>query len=608
MGNKKRVMMPVEEIDVSAVKYRSQKIQAPHLTGFTLRLFVWLIETPPLGSLITSFLKRQNRITEMLQNTVIPERPMFRPEFPPQEPELGVVLVDENRDPVARLETATECLTPYDPSQHWSSDSTPFLYWTIRDYAYAYRSKITTPSVVAEHIISALEESSAKKPPVPMLISFSAGEVRTQAAASTNRILEGKPLSVLDGIFMAIKDDIDCYPYLTKGATTWFHKVRAVTQDAVCVSRLRSCGVIFIGKANMHELGLGTTGNNPNYGTTRNPHSVERYTGGSSSGPAALVASGLCSAAVGTDGGGSVRIPSSLCGIVGLKTTYGRTDMEGSLCDCGTVEVVSPLAATVEDTMLVYAAMAGSSPADRISLKPSPLCLPNLSSSDNLTILQSFRLGKYTEWFNDVSCNDISNKCEDVLNLLSDAFGCQMIEIVLPELEEMRTAHIVSIGSETMCSLGPDCVDGRCSELTLDTRISLALFRSFSAAEYVAAQRLRRRIMYYHMEVFKKVDMIVTPTTGITAPEIPLSSLRSGETDYKVSGYLMRFILAGNLLGLPAISVPIGHDKQGLPIGLQLIGRPWGEASILRVASALEGLCSGFRKKPSKFCDVLKAI
>ncbi|XP_038975380.1 LOW QUALITY PROTEIN: fatty acid amide hydrolase [Phoenix dactylifera] len=608
MGKKKRVMMPVEEVDVSAVKYRPQQIQAPHLTGFTLRLFVWLLETPLLGSLITSFLKRQNGITEMLQNTVIPERPMFRPEFPPQEPELGVVLVDENRDPVARLETATECLAPYDLSQHWSSDSPPFLYWTIRDYAHAYRSKITTPSVVAEHIISALEEYSGKKPPMPMLISFSAEEVRKQAVASTNRILEGKPLSILDGIFMAIKDDIDCYPYLTKGATTWFHKVRAVTQDAVCVSRLRSCGVIFIGKGNMHELGLGTTGNNPNYGTTRNPHSIERYTGGSSSGPAALVASGLCSAAVGTDGGGSVRIPSSLCGIVGLKTTYGRTDMEGSLCDCGTVEVVSPLAATVEDTMLVYAAMAGSSPVDRISLKPPPLCLPNLSSSDSLTILQSFRLGKYTEWFNDVSCNDISTKCEDVLNLLSDTFGCQTIEIVLPELEEMRTAHIVSIGSETMCSLSPNSVEGRCSELTLDTRVNLALFRSFSAAEYVAAQRLRRRIMYYHMEVFKKVDMIVTPTTGITAPKMPLSSLRSGETDYKVSGYLMRFILAGNLLGLPAISVPIGHDKQGLPIGLQLIGRPWGEASILRVASAVEGLCSGFRKKPSKFCDVLKAI
>ncbi|CAL5385226.1 unnamed protein product [Camellia sinensis] len=152
-----------------------------------------------------------------------------------------------------------------------------------------------------------------------------------QAAASTQRFEEGNPLSILDGIFMAIKDDIDCYPHPSKGATTWFHEVRPVRKDAVCVSRLRKCGVIFVGKANMHELGMGTTGNNPNYGTARNPHALERYTGGSSSGPAAIIASGLCSAALGTDGGGSIRIPSSLCGVVGLKTTYGRIDMTGEV-------------------------------------------------------------------------------------------------------------------------------------------------------------------------------------------------------------------------------------------------------------------------------------
>ncbi|CAL5330202.1 unnamed protein product [Camellia sinensis] len=152
-----------------------------------------------------------------------------------------------------------------------------------------------------------------------------------QAAASTQRFEEGNPLSILDGIFMAIKDDIDCYPHPSKGATTWFHEVRPVRKDAVCVSRLRKCGVIFVGKANMHELGMGTTGNNPNYGTARNPHAPERYTGGSSSGPAAIIASGLCSAALGTDGGGSIRIPSSLCGVVGLKTTYGRIDMTGEV-------------------------------------------------------------------------------------------------------------------------------------------------------------------------------------------------------------------------------------------------------------------------------------
>ncbi|XP_052207958.1 fatty acid amide hydrolase-like isoform X2 [Diospyros lotus] len=122
--------------------------------------------------------------------------------------------------------------------------------------------------MVAERVISDMEEFSNKKPPAPLLISFDAEEVRKQAAASTQRFEEGKPLSILDGIFVSIKDDIDCYPHPSKGATTWFHEVRPVKKDAVSVSRLRSCGVIFVGKANMHELGLGTAGNNPNYGFT----------------------------------------------------------------------------------------------------------------------------------------------------------------------------------------------------------------------------------------------------------------------------------------------------------------------------------------------------
>ncbi|KAM0007209.1 putative fatty acid amide hydrolase [Helianthus debilis subsp. tardiflorus] len=190
----------------------------------------------------------------------------------------------------------------------------------------------------------------------------------------------GKPLSALDGIFMAIKDDIDCYPHPSKGGTTWFDEVRAVDKDAVCVSRLRSCGVIFVGKANMHEFGQGTTGNNPNNGTTRNPHNAERYTGGSSSGPAAIVASGICSAALGTDGGGSVRIPSSLCGVVGLKTTFGRTDIKGALYDGGTLEIIGPIASSVEDIMLVYAAILGASPADKLSLSPVILIIIVFSS------------------------------------------------------------------------------------------------------------------------------------------------------------------------------------------------------------------------------------
>ncbi|KAI8532505.1 hypothetical protein RHMOL_Rhmol11G0219600 [Rhododendron molle] len=575
MGNK-RVMVPADEVDLTVVKYEPEVIQ-----GLCYQ--------------------------QMLCKSVIPETPMYKPEFPTQEPEPGVVGLEEDGKPEDRVECALKCLPNYDAGNCWTGDSTPsFRYWKIRDYAYAYRSGLANPSMVAERFITAVEEFSRKKLPTPLLISFDAEELRKQAAASTQRFKEGNPLSILDGIFMAIKDDIDCYPHPSKGATTWLHEVRPVRKDAVCVSRLRSCGVIFVGKANMHEIGLGTTGNNPNYGTPRNPHASDRYTGGSSSGPAAIVASGLCSAALGTDGGGSVRIPSSLCGVVGLKTTYGRTDMKGSLCDAGTVEIIGPIAANVEDVMLVYAAILGSSPSDRISLRSSIPCLPTLSSSESSNALGSLRLGKYTEWFNDVFSTDISQKCDNILNLLLEKHGCKTIEIAIPELHEMLMAHLVSIGSESLCKLKPDYEDGKDVKLTYDTRINLVLFQSFTASDYVAAQRLRRRLMYHHMEILKKVDVIVTPTTGMTAPVIPRKALKVGETDLQVTGNLMRFIIAPNLLGLPAISVPVGYDNQGLPIGIQLIGRPWAEASLLRLAAAVEDLCPEPKKKPMSFYDMLK--
>ncbi|XP_024979487.1 fatty acid amide hydrolase-like isoform X1 [Cynara cardunculus var. scolymus] len=598
-------LLPVTEVDLTTVKYDTGEIEAPHITGLWLKFFVKLIEMPLIGSLIIGHLKKQNKMNEMLRDTVIPEPPMFRPEFPPQEPESGVVFLKEDGRSEDRVESALKCLPQYDSANYHSSDSTPFCYWKIRDYANSYRKGLTTPSTVAEYVICAIEEFSNKKPPTPLLISFNAEDVRKQAAASTQRFAEGKPLSILDGIFVAIKDDIDCYPHPSKGATTWLHEVRDVTKDAVSVSRLRSCGVILVGKANMHELGMGTTGVNPNYGTARNPHDLDRYTGGSSSGPAAIVASGICSAALGTDGGGSIRIPSSLCGVVGLKTTYGRTDIKGALCDGGTVEIVGPIASSVEDIILVYAAILGSSPADKISLRPSVPCLPDLSSQENSSVVGTLRLGKYTEWFNDVFSPDISNKCEDVLTMLSETHGCNVVEIVIPELDQMRTSHVVSIGSEAAASLSPDFQDGKVNKLTLDSRINFALFNSFTASDYVAAQRLRRRIMYYHMEIFKKVDVIVTPTTGMTAPVIPKSALKLGESNMKVTSNLMRFVLAGNLLGLPAISIPVGYDKQGLPIGLQIIGRPWGEATILRLAAAVEGLCIG-AKQPASYFNILK--
>ncbi|XP_010520624.1 PREDICTED: fatty acid amide hydrolase isoform X2 [Tarenaya hassleriana] len=565
-----------------------------------------MLEAPFIGPLIVASFKKNNGMTEMFRNRVIPEAPMFKPEFPSQDPELGVFTLGEDASPIDRVETALKCLPRSDPSSGVTADpSSSFRYWKIRDFAYAYRSKLTTPSKVAEQIITVIEEFRYDRSPTPLFVTFDPNELRKQAAASTQRFEEGNPLSVLDGIFVAIKDDIDCFPHPTKGGTTWMHEVRSVEKDAVPVSRLRSCGAIFLGKTNMHELGMGTTGNNSNYGTTRNPHAPDRYTGGSSSGSAAIVASGLCSAALGTDGGGSVRIPASLCGVVGLKTTYGQTDMKGSLCEGGTVAIIGPITSCLEDAILVYAAILGSSAATKISLNPPPPSLPNSLTDKGEDTIGSIRLGKYTKWFNDVHSNDISDKCEEILTLLSKSHGCELVEIVVPELEEMRAAHLVSIGSETMSSLTPHCEDGKNSKLNYDTRTSFTIFRSFSASDYVTAQCFRRRLMYYHMEIFKKVDVIVTPTTGMTAPVIPPEALKSGETNMQVSAYLMRFVQAANLLGFPAISVPVGYDKEGLPIGLQIMGRPWAESTILRLAAAVEELAPN-KKRPALFHDILK--
>lgn len=597
----------VEEVKIDAVKYQPHKIEAPHLTGYGLKLSTWVLESYLAGSWIISTMLRENKYTEKLSQTIIPDAPMFTPQFPAQDLEAAVKVIEEMSSPATRVELALECLSPSTEQR----PDVPFQYWRIRDYAHAYRNGSATPLDVANRLITAIEDSQNREPPMSLFISFDVQDVQKQAAESTHRFSEGNPLSILDGIFMAVKDEVDCLPYGSRGGTTWFHKVREVKKDAICVARLRECGVIFVGKTNQHELGSGTTGNNPHYGTARNPHDPKRYTGGSSAGSAALVACGLCPAALGTDGGGSVRIPSALCGIVGLKTTHGRTSTEGVLELGWTVEVVTPMAGTVEDLLLVYAAMLGSRPNDVTVSKPNLPSFPIMEGSSHDTdvakVIGSVTLGMYTEWFNDISSSEVLEACEEVLQLLAGKYGTKMKEITLPELEEMRIGHVVTIGSEIASATNIHYTAGRRKDISYEIRSTLALMRSFSSRDYVAAQRLRRRAMFYHMEALKSVDVIVTPTTPMTAPVIPKSALKIGESNLVLGGNLMRFVVAPNFLGLPAITVPVGFDKDGLPIGLQLIGRPWAEATLIRLAAAIEGLCASKSKKPTVFYDLLKA-
>ena len=178
--------------------------------------------------------------------------------------------------------------------------------------------------------------------------------------------------------------------------------------------------------------------------------------------------------------------------------------------------------------------------------------------------------------------------------------------MTIPEIEEMRLAHYVTIGSECTASLAKYLDKLKRSEIGWDVRVALGVYGSFSSRAYLNSQRLRNRQMFFHMEIFKTADVIVSPMTGVTAYTLQDDALNSGELDYINGAALIRYSIAGNFLGLPAITVMVGHDKGGLPIGLQFIGRPWSEATLLHIAFAMQEACNKNYRKPAVFYDLLK--
>ncbi|KAL0332620.1 UNVERIFIED_CONTAM: Fatty acid amide hydrolase [Sesamum calycinum] len=280
----------------------------------------------------------------------------------------------------------------------------------------------------------------------------------------------------------------------------------------------------------------------------RNPYNRTKITGGSSSGSAAVVAAGLCPVALGVDGGGSVRLPAALCGVIGLKPTFARVPHDGVLPINYTVGMVGILAATVEDALITYAAISGGLPSDHSGITVPEIGLPLLKSANYMS--SDFKMAISRKWFNDCS-DDIRECCSNAVAKLSEKYGWQTVEVTIPDIEVMRLAHYLTIGSE-------------CSD---------------SIASYL--------------------ENIVTAYT------IEDDALTTGELDYINGAALVRYQIAGNFLGLPAVTVPIGYDRSGLPIGLQFIGKPWSESLLIHIASALQALCKSGYKKPEVFFDML---
>jgi Asp-tRNA(Asn)/Glu-tRNA(Gln) amidotransferase A subunit family amidase len=228
-----------------------------------------------------------------------------------------------------------------------------YRFETVADFARAYRGGQLSPVDVARRLADACSSLDERDPAMQLLIAQDADDLMAQAEASAARFAAGEPLGVFDGVPVAVKDELDQVPYPTTVGTAFLGRESA-DEDATVAARFRAQGALLFGKTAMHEIGIGVTGLNPHHGTPRNPYDPGHFTGGSSSGPAAVVAAGLCPVAIGADGGGSIRTPAALCGISGLKATYGRISEHGAYPLCWSVGHVGPLAATVLDTALAY--------------------------------------------------------------------------------------------------------------------------------------------------------------------------------------------------------------------------------------------------------------
>ena len=417
----------------------------------------------------------------------------------------------------------------------------------------------------------------------PLLNSFITVTAESALEQARHRDAEraaGSLRGPLHGVPIALKDLI-----LTRGIRTtsgsdvlrdWLPPYSATVAD-----RLEAAGAVLLGKLNMHEFAFGATSINPHYGPVRNPHDPTRITGGSSGGSAAAVAAGLCYGALGSDTGGSIRCPAALCGIVGLKPTYGRVSRYGVLPLAWSLDHVGPMTRTVRDAALMLQAMAGADPLDdTASSEPVPDYAAEVDAG-----VQGLRIGVPVEFFWHPVDPRVRERVLAGIELLARA-GAEIREISLSTLDMARAAQTLTIYAEAAAAhramlresshrYGP----------TVRVRFACGLF--VSGPDYLAAQQARRLVRRELARRFDEVDLIATPACPIPATRIDQKRVAVDGVEAPPQYFLVRNNGLFNLTGLPAVSVPCGLAG-GLPAGLQLAGRPWEEGTVLRAARVVE--------------------
>ena len=400
-----------------------------------------------------------------------------------------------------------------------------------------------------------------------------------QASARDKEFKAGMDRGPFHGVPVAYKDLFYTKGTRTTGGSLLFHGF-VPEYDATVVERLAAAGAICVAKTNLHELAYGITSKNPHFGFVLNPRDTNRLAGGSSGGSATLVAAEFVPMALGTDTGGSIRIPASFCGITGFKPTYGRISRRGVLPLAFSLDHVGPLGASVEDCALAMNAMAGP---DSLDASCAATAAPNFSLEIPKN-LKGIRVGVPRSFYFERVRDDVRTAVHRSVREL-ERLGAAVSEVQIPDMVQLNAAARVIQFSETAAIYGSYSDSSQFGE---DVWALIQQGKLVAGHQYVNAQRVRTLFRREFDTLWQSVDVLATPTTPTPAPLTDEAQVKIGNDDEDTRLASTRLVRAINVLGEPALSLPCGESAEGLPIGLQLIGPPFKEPELLAFGKALE--------------------
>lgn len=449
---------------------------------------------------------------------------------------------------------------------------------TVLEAASAIRQKRLTSTDLTLDFLQRIKDWN---PRLNAFQTVTAERAMEDARRADRELASGHDRGPFHGIPIAHKDLFCTQGILTTSGSKVFASF-IPEHDAEVVRRFSDAGAVLLGKTAMHEHAYGISSNNPHYGPVRNPWDEQRIPGGSSGGSGAAIAAGLALLATGSDTGGSIRVPASYCGVVGLKPTFGLVSKRGVLPLGFSLDTAGPIAATVRDVAAALNVMAGGDLRDPSSAQRAAQDYTPPDEAD----LHGIRIGLPRHFFYEKLDPQIDNAVHLMAYTAQD-LGATLEEVRVPDGEQLNAIAQITLLAEAAAVHEPYLRKQRAAYGD-DVRALLEMGRLVPATDYLQAQRIRRRILGVYRNLFKKVDCLLVPCTPITAPLIGENEVEIGGVKEDVRLATTRLVRGVNALGLPALAMPAGLARGRMPIGLQLIGPAWSEALLLRIGAALE--------------------